>query len=207
MALTRIAVGSKRGPKLEAVHEALRQCAHLLAPDDQFEVQGFDVASGVGHTPVSSAESMRGARQRVDALTQTAANANESYQFYVGLEGGLDVCNRSDARSDQGQDTTSRCVFLESWAYVFDGSRGCFGRSGAIELPETLAHEVLDQGVELATAIDRFAGMAGVRDGQGAWGVLSRDLITRRDAFCVALLAGFAPFYNARLYRAARAAG
>jgi non-canonical (house-cleaning) NTP pyrophosphatase len=150
---------------------------------------------------------MRGARQRVDALTQTAANANESYQFYVGLEGGLDVCNRSDARSDQGQDTTSRCVFLESWAYVFDGSRGCFGRSGAIELPETLAHEVLDQGVELATAIDRFAGMAGVRDGQGAWGVLSRDLITRRDAFCVALLAGFAPFYNARLYRAARAAG
>lgn len=98
-------------------------------------------------------------------------------------------------------------MFLESWAYVFDGSRGCFGRSGAIELPETLAHEVLDQGVELATAIDRFAGMAGVRDGQGAWGVLSRDLITRRDAFCVALLAGFAPFYNARLYRAARAAG
>ena len=74
------------------------------------------------------------------------------------------------------------------------------------ELPPALAHEVLDKGVELAAAIDKFAGMAGIRDNQGAWGVLSNNLITRREAFRVALVAAFAPFYNAKLFRVARAA-
>jgi non-canonical (house-cleaning) NTP pyrophosphatase len=73
-------------------------------------------------------------------------------------------------------------------------------------LPPALAHEVLDDGVELADAIDKFAGVAGIRDNQGAWGVLSNNLITRREAFRVALVAAFAPFYNVNLFRIARAA-
>jgi non-canonical (house-cleaning) NTP pyrophosphatase len=64
----------------------------------------------------------------------------------------------------------------------------------------------LDKGVELATAIDKFAGMAGIRDNQGAWGVLSGNLITRREAFRIALVAAFAPFYNQNLFRVVRAA-
>jgi non-canonical (house-cleaning) NTP pyrophosphatase len=39
-----------------------------------------------------------------------------------------------------------------------------------------------------------------VRSRQGAWGVLSRDLLTRAMSFEAALVAAFAPFYNARLY-------
>jgi len=95
-----------------------------------------------------------------------------------------------------------RRVLLESWAYVTDGARGHYGRSGGIELPEALAREVLENGTELAAAIDRFAGMVGIRDAQGAWGVLSGDLISRQEAFRVAVIAAFAPFYNARMYRA-----
>ncbi len=76
-------------------------------------------------------------------------------------------------------------------------------RSGGIELPETLAHEVLENGVELAVAIDRFAGAVGIRDAQGAWGVLSSNFITRQQAFRVAVIAAFAPFYNTKMYRAA----
>jgi len=44
--------------------------------------------------------------------------------------------------------------------------------------------------------------MVGIRDAQGAWGVLSGDLISRQEAFRVAVIAAFAPFYNARMYRA-----
>lgn len=88
-----------------------------------------------------------------------------------------------------------------------NGSRGHFGRSGGIELPDALALEVLNNGVELAAAIDKFTGMSGIRDGQGAWGILSNDLITRREAFRIALVAAFAPFYNANLFRVALAAG
>jgi inosine/xanthosine triphosphatase len=221
MSKSLIAVGSTRGPKLDAVHDALKLCAEQLNPNVQFEVLGFAVDSGVGLTPLSSAESMRGARQRTEALIQMASANGAVYQYFVGLEGGLEVMesNASHGSNDsqrsndsRAEDTDSagesdRRVFLESWAYVSDGSRGHFGRSAGIELPPALAHEVLDREVELATAIDKFAGMAGIRDNQGAWGVLSNNLITRREAFRVALVAAFAPFYNANLFRVARAAG
>jgi len=205
MSKSLIAVGSTRGPKLDAVHDALKLCADHLNPSAQFEVIGFAVDSGVGHTPLSSAESMRGARQRTEALISMASGTSEVYQYFVGLEGGLEVMG-SDAEDTDPVENGGRRVFLESWAYVSDGSRGHFGRSGGIELPHALAHEVLDKGVELADAIDKFAGVAGIRDNQGAWGVLSGNLITRREAFRVALVAAFAPFYNVNLFRVARAA-
>lgn len=205
-----IAVGSTRGPKLEAVHDALKLCADHLNPNVQFEVVGFAVDSGVGHTPLTSSESMRGARQRTQALMEMASAQGHSYQYFVGLEGGLEVMKNDESRIRHRNDIDlagngGRRVFLESWAYVSDGSRGHFGSSGGIELPPVLAHEVLDNGVELAAAIDKFAGMAGIRDNQGAWGVLSNNLITRREAFRAALVAAFAPFYNANLFRDTRA--
>lgn len=200
-----IAVGSTRGPKLDALNDALRLCATHLDPVAQFEVVPFAVDSGVGHTPLSSAESMRGARQRAEALIRMASEKREVYQYFVGLEGGLEVMD-SSTEDTELNGNGGRRVFLESWAYVSDGSRGHFGRSGAIELPVALAHEVLDRGVELASAIDAFAGIVGIRDNQGAWGVLSNNLITRREAFRVALVAAFAPFYNAKLFHVARAA-
>jgi non-canonical (house-cleaning) NTP pyrophosphatase len=140
-----------------------------------------------------------------------ATGSGENYQYFVGLEGGLEVMKSDGSNESPAGDTNlagngSRRVFLESWAYVSDGLRGHFGRSGGIELPSALAHEVLDKGVELASAIDKFAGVAGIRDNQGAWGVLSNNLITRREAFRVALVAAFAPFYNASLFRVARTA-
>jgi non-canonical (house-cleaning) NTP pyrophosphatase len=58
-----------------------------------------------------------------------------------------------------------------------------------------------DEGVELAEAIDAFAGGRGIRDAQGAWGVLSRNLITRQDAFRTSVINAFAPFFNAGVFR------
>jgi non-canonical (house-cleaning) NTP pyrophosphatase len=116
---------------------------------------------------------------------------NESRKYFVGLEGGLDVVAEGDARR----------VFLQSWAYVTDAAgRGSFGQSGAVEMPEALAVEVLDRGTELSAAIDAYAGGRGIRDAQGAWGVLTRNLITRQEAFRVAVVSAFAPFYNESMY-------
>ncbi len=203
-----IAAGSKRGPKLNAITEALQSFSAALAHDAQFEVVGVEVESGVSHTPTSRDELMRGARQRAEALLQRARQGGADWQYFVGLEGGLDVVYEGASAdkifSHSGlQQNRRRRVFLESWAYVSDGARGHFGRSGSIELPGALAHEVLENGVELSIAIDRFAGAVGIRDAQGAWGVLSNNFITRQEAFRVAVIAAFAPFYNAKMYRAA----
>jgi inosine/xanthosine triphosphatase len=192
-----VAVGSTRKPKLRAVTEALNTFAPKLVPDGDFEVVGLEVESGVSPTPTSCEELMRGARQRAETLVRLALETHKPWRYFVGLEGGLEVL----------QDDRSRRVFLESWAYVSDGTRGFYGRSGGIELPEELAHEVLERGFELADAIDRYAGAVGIRDGQGAWGVLSADLIQRDESFRVAVVTAFAPFYNAKVYgRAVRAA-
>jgi len=192
-----VAVGSTRKPKLGAVREALNSIGALLAPELEIEVVGTEVESGVSHTPISREELMQGARQRAEAVARRAAQYGEPWNYFVGLEGGLDVI----------QDNGRRRVFLESWAYVSDGTRGFFGRSGGIEVTESIAEEVVDRGTELSIAIDRFAGKVGIRDAQGAWGVLSGNLITRQDSFRVAVTAAFAPFYNARMYRRTAVAG
>jgi non-canonical (house-cleaning) NTP pyrophosphatase len=96
-----------------------------------------------------------------------------------------------------------RLVFLQNWAYVTDGHAGAYGQSGGVALPEALAHMVVDEGVELAHAIDAFAGQHGIRDGQGAWGILTGGVITRQDAFRIAVINAFAPFLNRAAYAAA----
>ena len=211
-----IAVGSMRRPKLNAVWEAINVIGPTLDADAQFEVVGCEVPSGVGHTPLSREEVMTGARQRAEELMQIGKNRGEPWNYFVGLEAGLDVIDgaaervrtpQRDGGQQRGTGTdhpqrNERRVFLVSWAYVSDGAgRGYFGEAGGITLPEALAAKVVDQGVELAEAIDEFAGMTGVRDAQGAWGVLSGNLITRQDVFRTAVVNAFAPFYNAPLYR------
>jgi inosine/xanthosine triphosphatase len=203
-----IAIGSKRGPKLKAVKQALEVLSPSFPSGTEFELVGLEVDSGVSHTPSSQEELMRGARQRAETLVQIAHKNRLQWHYFVGLEGGLDVIHetsspRPNRRHSDSPRSTRRRVFLESWAYISDGKRGHYGRSGGIELPELLAREVLEKGTELAVAIDLFAGADGIRDAQGAWGVLSGDHITRQEAFRVAVIAAFAPFYNVKMYRAA----
>ncbi len=197
MTTWRVAVGSTRRPKLNAVKDAAASIAPLLGEEASLQVDGFEVDSGVSHTPSSREELMQGARQRAEALQASFRGKSMTAEFFVGLEGGLDLIAENGVKR----------VFLESWAYVSDGTNGHFGCSGSIELPEALAAEVLSRGTELSVAIDQFAGAVGIRDGQGAWGVLSCNLISRQESFRRAVESAFAPFYNARMYRAAAAAG
>jgi inosine/xanthosine triphosphatase len=195
-----IAVGSTRSPKLNAVRQALKAFGPVLHPGSEFEVVGVEVPSGVRHTPLSSAEIRAGARARAEELLRLNRQQNMPWSYVVGLEGGLDIV--SDAAAlDSARGSSQRLVFLENIAYVNDGAgRAAFGSSGGILLPEPLAAQVVDAGVELSAAIDAYAGGRGIRDAQGAWGVLTRNLITREDAFRFAVINAFAPFYNAALY-------
>jgi inosine/xanthosine triphosphatase len=217
-----VAVGSTRRPKLNAVWEALTVLGPTLDPNVQFAVEGMDVPSGVGHTPLSRGELMAGARGRAEAVRALARErgaAAKDWRYFVGLEGGLDVvadpafdasgrgfipaeaAGNTAGLQPLGKAGPRRLVFLESWACVMDAAgRAGWGQSGAILLPDALARRVVDEGEELAAAIDDFAGASGIRDAQGAWGVLSRNLITRQDAFRTAVVNAFAPFFNHPLY-------
>jgi inosine/xanthosine triphosphatase len=180
-----VAVGSIRRPKLDAVQDALDALLPRFHGVVPFDVVGVDVPSGVRHTPLSREETMAGARHRAEALAGIARERHEPWKYLLGLEGGLAIVHEPGAR----------WVFLENWAYVTDGSaRGSFGQSGAVLLPEPLVRRVVDCGTELADAIDAYAEDHGIQDGQGAWGVLTRGIITRRDAVRISVVSAFASF-------------
>lgn len=215
---TVVAVGSTRRPKVEAVREAMGLLGPRLAANATFEIVGIEAPSGVAHTPLSREETMLGARQRAESLMQMNRSQGGAWKYFVGLEGGLDVIasnglQAATASRERSAATVSRervaatvrrekLVFLQNWAYVTDGAIAAYGQSGGVLLPEALVREVVDKGVELAHAIDAFAGQHGIRDGQGAWGILTGGVITRKDAFRVAVINAFAPFINRAAYSA-----
>ena len=151
----------------------------------------MDVPSGVRHTPLSRGEMIKGAHLRAQALAQNAP-LDRPCRYFVGMEGGVEMIATENGRQ----------VFLQNWACVMDRKgRSAYGQSGSLLLPEALAYQVIDEGVELAAAIDAFASGHGIRDAEGTWGVLTRNIITRQDAFRIALINAFAPFFNALVYR------
>ncbi len=140
--------------------------------------------------PLTDGQLMQGARERALAVRRILSQQKLEAQLYVGLEGGF------HSVSVDGEWHT----FLRGWAYVTDGERDCFGATPSIRVPESIVKGVVEGERELGLVIDEVAGMRDVRSRQGAWGVLSRDLLTRAMSFEAALVAAFAPFYNAALY-------
>ncbi len=190
----RIAIGSTRAPKVEAVKEAweIFSSKVLTSWDDDAEFSPFDVPTEAPDMPVTVGQLMTGAQQRADHLMLQLKREKAEADFYVGLEGGFNVVDPRGAR---------RQVFLESWAFVSDGHLGYFGHGGGIHVPRAISTQVIDRGIELGIVIDRFAQKREVSSQQGVWGVLTRDIINRQHSFVVALIAAFAPFYNSEAYR------
>jgi inosine/xanthosine triphosphatase len=186
-----IVVGSTRGPKVEAVRRVLGGLARVAPGFEQAEVVPFDASFAAPPMPLSLDEMLEGARGRAHLALESLAAAGRRADFAVGLEGGIDL--RRTAPSNRG--------FLMSWAYVTDGRRGAHGCGGAVEVPSGLLESVVDRGIELSEAMDALSGERGVRDRQGAWGILTRGLIDRTASFEMALVNAFAPFYNGENYR------
>jgi inosine/xanthosine triphosphatase len=186
-----IAIGSTRGPKVQAVKEvaALLKVRFFQKAREMAFVERA-VPSGVSAMPLSLGEVMAGARQRAAHLQNVLRSEGIQADFFVGLEGGF-VVTQQDGK---------RFCFLQNWAYVSNGLQGAFGASGAIAVPERISCEVLERGRELAQVIDEFSDREDVRSQEGTWGILTCDLISRKDAFKIALLNAFAPFYNPRAY-------
>ena len=184
-----IALGSTRAAKVEAVRSAAARIASIDATWCDAAIMACDVETDAPAMPLTDEDLMRGARARALAVRELSKD-RAGADLFIGLEGGF-----HSARVE-GELVT----FLKGWAYATDGSRGSFGASPSIVVPEALVRAVVGGGRELAEVIDETAGEHDVRSRQGAWGVLSRDLFTRSMSFEVALVAAFAPVYNAEMY-------
>ena len=186
-----VALGSARAAKIMAVRAA---CARVAEVDPRWrraELVARPVESGVERMPLTDSQLMRGAYGRAEAVAALLRGEGQPADLYVGLEGGFHSITFEGRRH----------TFLHGWAYVTDGrGRGHFGHAPAVAVPPRIAAHVERTGRTLGEIMDEVAGERDVRSRQGAWGVLTRGLLTRAMSFEAALVAAFAPFYNEGLY-------
>lgn len=144
--------------------------------------------------PLTDWQLMEGARERALAVRDSLRSRRLEADIYVGLEGGF------HSVSIAGEWHT----FLRGWAYATDGAtegeRSAFGAAPSIAVPADIVKRVVQGRRELGLVIDEVTGGRDIKSKQGAWGVLSRDLVTRSMSFELALIAAFAPFYNPKFY-------
>jgi len=185
-----IALGSDRAAKIMAVRASLVRIAEIDPAWAEANIIARKVETNVPAMPLNDWQLMQGARERALAVRDLLQAQRRSADIYVGLEGGF------HSISIEGDWHT----FLRGWAYATDGKNGSFGATPSISVPAALAKKVIEGRRELGLVIDEVAGVSDVRSRRGAWGILSRDLVTRSMSFEVALIAALAPFYNHDLY-------
>jgi len=172
------------------VRASIARVAEIDASWAEATVVARRVETNVPAMPLNDWELMQGARERALAVRDQLRAQRLDADIYVGLEGGF------HSISIEGEWHT----FLKGWAYATDGTNGTFGGTPSISVPASLAKKVIEGRSELGLVIDSVTGIQDVRSRQGAWGILSRDLVTRSMSFEVALIAAFAPFYNQKMY-------
>lgn len=187
-----IALGSDRAAKIMAVRACVARIATIDPDWADAHVVARQVDSGVPAMPLTDWQLMQGAQQRALAVRESLKSRRLEADVYVGLEGGF------HSISVDGEWHT----FLRGWAFATDGTKGSFGAAPSISVPAGIVKNVVEGRRELGLVIDEVAGARDVRSRQGAWGVLSRDLVTRSMSFELALIAAFAPFYNTKIYDA-----
>lgn len=163
MIFMKVVVGSINPVKVEAVRNV---CSKVFS---FFEIVPVDVDSGVMHTPIGEDEIIHGAMNR-------ALNASKlvSGDLYIGMEGG--IVKKFDF------------WFVSSWCAVYDlNGKWSFGCGGYMPLPKRVVDMVL-KGVELGDAIDVISGLSNTKLGIGAIGVLTKNILTRRDSWETALI-------------------
>jgi inosine/xanthosine triphosphatase len=185
-----IALGSDRAAKIMAVRASIARIAAIDSTWAEATVLARRVETNIPAMPLNDWELMQGARERALAVRDHLRKQRRDADLYVGLEGGF------HSMSIEGEWYT----FLRGWAYATDGQTGAFGATPSISVPASLAKKVIEGKRELGLVIDEVSGIQDVRSRQGAWGILSRDLVTRAMSFEVALIAAFAPFYNKEMY-------
>ncbi|MBI1807905.1 MAG: DUF84 family protein [Ignavibacteria bacterium] len=186
-----VAIASKRGPKVEAAKKVVETIKQLFPkPPKTIMYLTYDIQGGI-EMPRTLDELLTGAQHRVVSLQSLLRAENQKADFYVGMEGGFHSIRH------QGHEQ----IYLQSWAYVSNSKEGHFGSSGNVLVPNVIANKVMNHAMDLGEVIDVVANQRDVRSKQGTWGILTRDLLTRRESFEIALTAAFAPFYNRDIYR------
>lgn len=175
--MARIIIASRNPAKIDAAASGFKK----MFPTAAFEIIPVSVDSGVSDQPFSDRETFQGAFNRM----QAAKNAVREGDFWVGIEGGSDYF---------GSELTAY-----AWIVISDGRRIGKGKTGSFMLPPAIS-ELIHQGMELGEADDVFFNRKNSKQGNGAIGILTGDVINRMRLYEQAVVMALIPFKHPELY-------
>lgn len=153
-----------------------------MFPGETFKVEGISVKSEVADQPMSDEETLLGATNRVNNVSELVPKAD----YWVGIEGGL--------REIKGE--------MEAFAWIVvksnDGKIGK-GKTGSFFLPKRMV-ELVKTGKELGEADDIVFGKVNSKQANGTVGNLTNDVLTRITYYEPAVILALIPFKNPKLY-------
>ncbi|HEY4650103.1 MAG TPA: inosine/xanthosine triphosphatase [Pontibacter sp.] len=173
-----IVVASHNPVKIEAALHGFQK----MFPELTFDVVPAAVPSGVADQPMSDAETLQGALNRVN-------NACEKYpeaSYWIGIEGGVELHDGELAAF--------------AWVVVRSETETGKARSGAFYLPHIIA-ELVAQGMELGEADDLVFKQTNTKQQAGAIGLLTDGALGRRQLYEQAVVLALVRFRNAELYQ------
>lgn len=181
----RVVIASKNPVKLAAGRSAFE----ALFPGADIEMLAVDAASGVADQPRSDDETRTGARNRAAQARQ----AHDDADFWVGLEGGIDVSGEQ--------------LMAFAWMHVL-GRNGLSSEARSVSLPlPPRVKELVDAGFELGDANDRVFSMLNSKHGGGAFGLLTEGRVTRESVYAETMMLALMPFVNPLYPQASTTAG
>jgi inosine/xanthosine triphosphatase len=177
--LKKVYIGSENPVKIESAKKGFNE---VFKHASTFEFIGKSVSSGVGDQPMTNEETLLGAENR-------ALNLKEKFpdgEYYIGIEGGIHtVGNRMEAFA---------------WIVIFGEKMIGRAQTSTFELPPKIV-ELIHQGIELGHADDMVFKRNNSKQGNGAVGILTNNVIDRVEYYRHAVILALIPFLNVEHYQ------
>ena len=185
-----IGIGSKNKAKVQACKDAVAAVIACFNSRKAADVTYItrETKTTIPDMPLTQEETQNGALQRALFIYKELAANNTAPDFALGVEGGV-------FKKKSGGE-----LYLQNWVYAYNGSTGHYGCSAALPLPAVITKALFEEGRELAEVIDNLSGLNDVRSNAGAFGILTKNLITRSDSFKLAVISALTPFFNTDYY-------
>lgn len=179
-----VIVASTNPVKVNAAEDGFKK----MFPEEEIEVIGKSVASGVAHQPMSDNETFTGAKTRAENAKTSFPDAD----FWVGIEGGVE---------ENENDPTKSTMVAFAWVVVLGISNDVSGeaRSASFRLPRVIS-ELIRGGIELGEADDRVFGVQNSKQQNGAVGLLTDNVVDRFALYCMPVVLSLIPIRNLELY-------
>jgi len=172
-----IVVASKNPVKIKAVKNAFNR----MFPGQMFRLESIEVPSGVSDQPMSDKEILQGAENRAKLAKQQTPHA----YYWVGIEGGIE--------------DTKYGMTTFAWIVIISANQIGRGQTGTFFLPERVA-ELVRQGKELGEANDIVFKQSNSKQQEGAIGLLTGNVIDRKELYEHGVIMALVAFKNRELY-------